>query len=49
MGSFPTKIVEVDKVKEKADKKGKPAAKAGGQERRAASTSTSRFPAWAAG
>lgn len=31
MGLFPTKIVEVDKVKEKPDKKGAPAAKAKGK------------------
>src|SRR5258706_9061222 len=31
MGYFPTKIVEVDKAKEKGDKKGKPAAKAKGK------------------
>ena len=31
MGFFPTKIIETDKTKEKGDKKGKPAAKAGGK------------------
>jgi type IV pilus assembly protein PilC len=32
MGLFPTKIVEVEKVKDKGDKKGaKPAGKAGGK------------------
>ena len=51
MGYFPTKIVEVDKAKEKPDKKAKaPAGQAGRPaRRRAASTSTSRSPAWAAG
>src|SRR5690348_10579727 len=37
MGLFPTKIVEVEKVKEKPDKKGgKPAAKAGGKGKKGA-------------
>src|ERR1051326_9089634 len=31
MGLFPTKIVEIDKVAQKADKKGKPAGKPGGK------------------
>jgi len=31
MGFFPTKIIETDKTKDKGDKKGKPAAKAGGK------------------
>ncbi len=33
MGLFPTKIVEIEKVKEKADKKAGPAAKAGGKKK----------------
>ena len=33
MGLFPTKIVEVDKAREKSDKKAKPAGKAGGKKR----------------
>ena len=33
MGLFPTKIVEIDKVKEKGDKKGGAAGKGGGKAR----------------
>ena len=48
MGLFPTKIVEVDKAKEKPDKKGKAAGSRQSRrprKRRLRSTSTSRFPA----
>ena len=51
MGLFPTKIVEADKAQEKAaGKKAKAKAPRPAAAKKAArSTSTSRFPAWAAG
>ena len=33
MGLFPTKIVEIDKVKEKTDKKARPAGQSAGKKR----------------
>jgi len=45
MGLFPTKIVEIDKVAQKADKKAKPTGKPGGK--KGGGVSISRFPALA--